>query len=529
MVDEAFHQQTTIPDLSLEEKKTIEIPEMIGPYKIESLLNRGGMSILYLGSHPNVKLPLAVKVLSPKYLKNKEIVSRFLKESQIIRMADHPNIVKLYGQGKWEKGLYIAMEFIQGISLRQFILQKSLSQKRALDIILQVAYALCHLHTHGIIHRDLKPENILITESGKIKVIDFGIAQLADEFEKELSFRNKKLMGTPTYMSPEQKENPDKLSYSSDIFSLGIILYELILGKLSYGVIQLSILPLGLRKIVDRSLKINPAERYQDIVDFITDISQYIQNIGDEKKKEELVSTEEFIDRVIEVHRSMLPQSPPNWTQAKIGFFQEKGMALTGIYYDFFMLSENRCIFVLVEPLHTGIETVFYTSYIRGMIRSLVDHYFMNGVQDQHPVPFLNHLNRLVCMDPFNQQFRLSFLMLSPHKDQLSYISCTKNDLWHFPSGQMQPRILSTPNPALGQKAQESFLETADNWYPEDRLYLFSTELLSKVKTNELTQIIMNHQETEPKTQVKKIMHEILPTISISMKRSSFILCIQRI
>ena len=174
MLDD-FHKQTTLPDLHAGEARNYPLPQKIGPYKIESLLDKGGMSLLYLGVHPGTSQPIVVKVLLPKYLKNKEMMGRFLKEAQIIGMTNHPNIVKLYGQGQWEKGLYIAMEFIQGISLRQFIQQKSLSQKRALEIILQVAYALCHLHTHGVIHRDLKPENILITETGEIKVIDFGI------------------------------------------------------------------------------------------------------------------------------------------------------------------------------------------------------------------------------------------------------------------------------------------------------------------------------------------------------------------
>src|SRR5690606_36400224 len=108
-------------------------------------------------------------------------IKQFLKEAEIIALSNHPNIVKLYGQGEWEKGLYIAMEFIQGVSLTQFILQNSLSIKRSLEILLQVAYALLHLHSHGVIHRDLKPENILITENGGVKVIDFGIAQLEQE------------------------------------------------------------------------------------------------------------------------------------------------------------------------------------------------------------------------------------------------------------------------------------------------------------------------------------------------------------
>ncbi len=133
MVDSSFYKQPTMPDL-ISEHPTPPVPKMIGPYPIESLLNKGGMSLLYLGVHPETKQPLTIKVLSPSFVNHPDAVSRFLKESQIVMMANHPNIVKVYGQGEWEKGLYIAMEFIRGISLRHFIMQQSLSMRRALEI-----------------------------------------------------------------------------------------------------------------------------------------------------------------------------------------------------------------------------------------------------------------------------------------------------------------------------------------------------------------------------------------------------------
>jgi len=104
-----------------------ELPKRIGPYKIEALLSKGGMSYLYLGVDSKKGIPLAIKVLSPKYLTHPEFVYQFLKEAEIIGLTDHPNIIKLYGQGEWANGLYIAMEFIQGISLKQFILKQNFS------------------------------------------------------------------------------------------------------------------------------------------------------------------------------------------------------------------------------------------------------------------------------------------------------------------------------------------------------------------------------------------------------------------
>ena len=123
------HKQKNLP--ALVSKALIQIPEKIGPYKVEALLEKGGMSYLYLAIHPETKDPITIKVLFPEFLSNPEMVQRFLREAAIIALADHPNIVKLYGQGEWEGGLYIAMEFIQGISLKQYLLRNLISMKHA--------------------------------------------------------------------------------------------------------------------------------------------------------------------------------------------------------------------------------------------------------------------------------------------------------------------------------------------------------------------------------------------------------------
>ena len=456
-----FHKQTTLPDLHTGQSR-VPLPRQIGPYKIESVLNKGGMSVLYLATEPDTARPLAIKVLLPKYLKNKEVAQRFLKEAQIIGMTNHPNIVRLYGQGQWEKGLYIAMEFIQGISLRQFIQQKSLSQKRALEIILQVAYALCHLHTHGVIHRDLKPENILITESGDIKVIDFGIAQLDGEAERIT--QRKKFIGTPTYMSPEQKENPSQVSFASDIYSLGIIAYELILGRLSHGVIHLALLPKSLRSILEKALQIDPQERYADIVSFITAISQYLQNLSEEGEKEEAVDEE--VSQLIQQTRSLLlPQKAPSWPQIEIGLAIQEGLSLSGLYLDFFHLPKNGYCLILAEPLEGGLSSLFHSAVLRGLIRMAI-------ASANEPLPMLQALNLSLSEDPMGQKFGLSLLFLNPDKEQLSFVSCQYTPLWHIPDGSANVRVLTTPNPPLGESKMTTLLETVDNWNVGDTLIL---------------------------------------------------------
>ncbi|MBS0626177.1 MAG: protein kinase [Verrucomicrobia bacterium] len=523
--DEDFHKQTTLPDLTAKEPLPKSIPSKIGPYKVESLLNKGGMSLLYLGLHSGTSQPLAIKILLPKYLKNKEMVGRFLKEAQIIAMTNHPNIVKLYGQGQWEKGLYIAMEFIQGISLRQFIQQKSLSHRRALEIILQVAYALCHLHTHGVIHRDLKPENILITESGEIKVIDFGIAQLQGDLNEERITQSRRLMGTPVYMSPEQKENPLQVSYSSDIYSLGVIAYELILGRLSHGVIHLALLGKSLRKIIEKALKIDPAQRYQDIVDFITDISQYLKTLHDEPSPREEEISDEVVDMIQSTRSILIQKKAPRWPQVELGIALHEGSSLSCLYLDFFRLSENRFGIVLAEPQNPTVGSIFHSAIFRGMVRMSVEIFFQNGKKDQHPIKMLNALSRALNEDPMDQKFGLCLLILNPDKDQLSFISCNYTNLWHIPEGTKKPRILSTPNPALGAEPNASLLETADNWYSGDTLLLHSLGV-APAKGEEPQ--ISEHLLLSPQPQAEKILQKMTTKAPLS-KRASAVLSIHRI
>lgn len=514
--DNDFHKQTTLPDLHAGQAR-FPLPQKIGPYKIESLLNKGGMSLLYLGTHPESDKPLVIKVLLPKFLKNKEMANRFLREAEIIKMANHPNIVRLYGEGQWEKGLYIAMEFIQGISLRQFIQQKSLSHKRALEIVLQVAYALSHLHAHGVIHRDLKPENILITESGAIKVIDFGIAQLEGETDAQRPGAKKRMMGTPVYMSPEQKENPAQISYSSDIYALGIIAYELVLGRLSHGVIHLALLPRGLRIIIDKALQPNPQNRYRDIVDFITDISQYIRTLSEESEEKEEEVSDEILNMIQHTRALLVAKKGPRWPQLEVGVAVHEGMSLTGLYLDFFHLAGNRYCVVLAEPLESGVASLLQASILRGMVR-------MGLQKEHHPLQMVRWLKEALTGDPMDTDFGLCFLLLDPEKNQLSFISCQYSDLWHLAEGSKEARRLSTPNPALGAELNGNLLETVDNWNVGDTLTFHSMGI-----SLPNSEVISEFYLFPAQAQAEKILHKLTHEKKGTTTRAAALLTLHRI
>jgi len=478
MLNDEFYKQKTIPDLTSGEM-LLSLPDKIGPYKIESLLNKGGMSLLYLGLHPENRQPLAIKVLSPSYVTHPEAVERFLQEAHIIEMSNHPNIVKLFGQGEWEKGLYIAMEFIHGVSLKQFILQHSLSMKRAMEIVLQVAYALHHLHAHGVIHRDLKPENILIDEEGEIRVIDFGIAQLRDESPETKTLNESRFLGTPHYMSPEQKENPSLVTFASDIYSLGVILYELILGKLSYGHLQLVSLPKSLRKIAKKALAISPQERYQKISEFIQDISQYLTSGELERERPGTDQIKEMQEVVSKATLSLSPTSPPSWPDIDLGIAKAK-VPQAGLYYDFFHLPNNTFLLLLASSPAPSLEAGIHIAALRGMIRMHLQAVETAGQKTLKLTPFVELLNRLLCEDNLKLQFALSLLLLDPIQDMLSYISCGFNALMHIPQGSNNPRKLQSINPLVGAEIHAGFSEINDNWNPGDILIMDTLVLPSE-------------------------------------------------
>jgi len=430
-------------------------PEYIGPYKIEGLLNHGGMSYIYLAKHPTTGETVVVKVVRNKYLKDKEMLTRLLNEAKVLGLTTHPGIVKLYDLGQWEKGLFVAMEFIQGVSLHQFIRENMISHKRALEIILQISYALAHLHSHGVIHRDLKPDNVMILESGDIKLIDFGIAQFLLAPENERITKGKARMGTPNYMSPEQRENADKVSYGSDIFSLGIIAYELYLGRLCHGVLRMDLLPKSFRAIIEKALKINPDERYTDIVDFISDMSQYLKTV--EEGEEEVIS-DQMYHLIQNTHTLLLSKTSPHWPSIEIGIAVKEGSSLSSLYLDFFSLDANRYGILLAEPIEKGIDSLTHTAVLRGMSRMAVK------IPDPHPVKILDLLNRALCDDPMKQPFRLAFLLLDTAKDLLSFASSEAGSLLHFREQNPEARVLSTPNPPVGAGAALNFLESEDRW-----------------------------------------------------------------
>lgn len=214
---------------TMETNMTLKEGERIGHYQIVSLLGRGGMASVYKAHEMSLNRTVALKVLRPELAEDPSFVKRFQREAQAAARLNHPAISTVYAIGQEGELTFFAMEYVQGSTLRQLIRQEGpLSLERALEILIPAAEALEAAHKAGVVHRDMKPGNILIGEDGKVKVVDFGIAQMTEStshLTREGSF-----VGTPEYVSPEQCEGKI-VDGRSDIYSLGVTFFEMLTGK----------------------------------------------------------------------------------------------------------------------------------------------------------------------------------------------------------------------------------------------------------------------------------------------------------
>lgn len=221
----------------------------------------GGMATVYKARQISLNRIVAVKLLSAEFLWDREAQDLFDQESLVIAQLTHPNIIHIIDRGLTEKGRpYFVMEYIQGSELSEIIHKEKLSLNSKINLLMQICKGMSAAHKNGVIHRDIKPSNFLLDADGHLYILDFGIAWLAANGKPE------NIVGTPDYMSPEQFTHPERVSHLSDIYSLGIIMYEMFMGQLPPGnnkqrSAKLENLPPDLSALIEKCLKTQPHER----------------------------------------------------------------------------------------------------------------------------------------------------------------------------------------------------------------------------------------------------------------------------
>jgi len=203
-------------------------------YEIKKLLGEGGMGNVYLAEHTQLGRKVAIKSLHPQLVKNEGLRARFKNEASTMAHLQHPKIVTLYDYVEEEDGLFLIMEFVEGLPLDEYIREKSgpIPSEIAIPMMMQILDAFSYAHSKGIVHRDIKPSNIIISDRDEIKILDFGIAKLLSEAGNKLT-KTGTQMGTVFYMSPEQVQGKD-IDIRSDIYSLGVTFYQMLTGISPY-------------------------------------------------------------------------------------------------------------------------------------------------------------------------------------------------------------------------------------------------------------------------------------------------------
>lgn len=265
-----------------------------GRYEIHEIIGVGGMAVVYKAFDNIDRKIVAVKILKEEYLTDEDFKRRFKNESKAIAVLSHPNIVKVLDVSFGDRLQYIVMEYVEGITLKEYIEQQgSIRTREALYFVMQILRALQHAHDKGIVHRDIKPQNIMLIENGSIKVTDFGIATFSRDETKTMT---NAAIGSVHYISPEQAKG-SVTDAKSDIYSVGVVLYEMLTGCLpfqsdnavSVAVMQVQKqpkspreinpdIPIGLEQIIMRAMQKNPAERYQSAAEMLVDLGEFGKN-----------------------------------------------------------------------------------------------------------------------------------------------------------------------------------------------------------------------------------------------------------
>ncbi len=289
----------------------MQLPSRVGRYVIEGLYSQGGMSRLLLGREDSTNKKAIIKILLPRFASDKDLVDRFINEGRILSLSSHQNIVRLYEYGYFSDGPYIAMEFISGTPLSTILKVRQISSDEGLKIFLHVCQGVRHLHGHGVVHGDIKPENILITSTNEVKIIDFGIAKVTEGVDETDSPQTHEFLGSPFYMAPEVQKDCRKISVQTDIYSLGVVGYELMIGKFSKGKIDTQLLPEQLGEIIERSLQEDPEDRYITVDSLISDISAYMLLHTDLLKGKEFDYYFEMYGQLEHKHQTLLQSLMP--------------------------------------------------------------------------------------------------------------------------------------------------------------------------------------------------------------------------
>ena len=307
------------------------VGETVGPYQLIEPLGQGGMAAVWKAYHPNLDRYVAIKVLHRALLDDPNFLARFQREARVVARLEHPNIVPVYDFAEHEGFPYLVMKFIEGETLKARLQKRPLSAREISRIIETIGAALAYAHQKGILHRDIKPSNVLLAADGQIYLADFGLARIAQMGESSLTAD--RMVGTPQYMSPEQALAKPDLDARSDIYSMGVLMYELTVGCVPYNadtpfaVIHDHIytpLPLpseknpqiskSMERVLLKALAKAPEDRFQSVESLV----EAFQRAAVEQAAEQTKTQPVVFDTLVSATQASIPPVEADQTRAEV-------------------------------------------------------------------------------------------------------------------------------------------------------------------------------------------------------------------
>ncbi len=273
--DSVGNQTATIP--AEPSPSPAQIARHFPQLEVLECLGRGGMGVVYKARQTRLNRLVALKILTPDKGRHAQFSERFSREAQTLARLNHPSIVAVYDFGEADGLYYLLMEFVDGVSLRHLLQAHQLTPDEALAIVPKICEALQYAHDRGVVHRDIKPENILLDRDGRVKIADFGIAKIMSHGQPQAAItQDRQVIGTPHYMAPEQVEHPQRVDHRADIYSLGVVFYEMLTGELPLGKFpppsQKAAVDTRLDEVVLGALEKEPDHRYQQASEVKNDV-----------------------------------------------------------------------------------------------------------------------------------------------------------------------------------------------------------------------------------------------------------------
>lgn len=268
-----------------------ELAKQFPTLEILELLGHGGMGAVYKARQTSLDRLVALKIINPEVAADPNFAERFTREAKALACLNHPNILTVHDFGKTDDLFYFVMEYIDGVNLRQSMEAGALEPREALGIVSPLCDALQYAHDEGVVHRDIKPENILLGRNGRVKIADFGLAKLTGQGINDVTLTGThQVIGTPRYMAPEQMEGSHEVDHRADIYSLGVVFYEMLTGELPLGRFappskKVSV-DVRLDEVVLRTLEKEPEQRYQQVSEVKVDV----ETIGSSKPARAIAS-----------------------------------------------------------------------------------------------------------------------------------------------------------------------------------------------------------------------------------------------